>query len=94
MDSVFPIVLSLLGTVVTTYLLPWLSKKNKLAFAEFVATVAVDALALVRQNNPNLSAVEYAQQVALMLKTKFGGKLSVAAADRIAASAVAKAGIR
>lgn len=94
MDSIFPIVFSLLGTVVTTYLLPWLGRKKKLAFAEFVATVAVDALALVRLNNPNLKAVDYAQQVASMLKAKFGGQLSQAAADRIAAGAVARAGIQ
>lgn len=91
MDSVFPIVLSLLGTVVTTYLVPWLSKKRKLAGAELLAKVAVDALALVRLNNPSLKAVELADMVARMLVERF--KVSEAAARSAAAGAVSRAGI-
>lgn len=92
MDAVFPIVLSLLGTVVTTYLVPWLSKKRKLAGAELLAKVAVDALALVRLNNPTLKAVELADLVARMLVERF--KVSEGAARAAAAGAVSRAGIQ
>ena len=92
MDAIFPVVLTLLSTVVTSYLVPWLSKKRKLAGAELLATVAVDILALVRANNPNLSAVQYGDMVARMLKERF--KVSEAAAASIAAGAVSRAGIQ
>lgn len=88
MDSVFPIVLSLLGTVVTTYLVPWLSRKRKLAGAELLAKVAVDVVALVRANNPTMKQLELVDLVARDLVTRF--KVSEAAARSIAAGAVAR----
>ena len=94
MDAIFPVVLTLLSTAVTTYLVPWLAKKNKLAFAQYAAMVAAGALDLVRMKNPDLKAVDYAQQVVEALREKFGTKLSKKAAERIAAEAVARAGIQ
>jgi hypothetical protein len=89
MDGILPIIQTLLGALITSYLVPWLTKKRKREGAALAAQVADDVLQLAVRNNPGKPYLDIAGIVIRELKERL--KVGDAAAASIAAGAAARA---